>query len=181
MSVVATIAVVIVLGLWALTIYNRLVRLKKHVRHDWALIDRQLKRRHAQVASLVDLVKGAVTIDQGLVEAIVSAQSRAARVRGPADAASSEAALTEAIHRVLPSVGRDPTITARLHVPDLTGPLAAVESEIGAAVAAYNKTAAAYNAAIQVMPNNLIAGLGSFPKAELFQPAAAAPTTRRPD
>ena len=115
MSVVVTLGVVIALALWAMAIYNRLVQLKNQVRHDWGTVDRQLKRRHAQVASLVDLVKGSVSIDRGLVDALVAAQSQAARVRGPVDAAASEAALTEAIHRVLPSVGRDPALTARLN------------------------------------------------------------------
>lgn len=171
MSVVVTIAVVIALGLWALAIYNRLVRLKMQVRHDWRHIEVHLKRRHAQVASLVGLLKGSASIDPNLVEAIAAAQQRAAHVRGPSEAAASEAALTEAIHRVLPGVGRDPLLTARLHVPDLIAPLEAVESEIGTAGDAYNRTAASYNAAIQVTPNNIVAGLGSFPKAELFQPA----------
>ena len=168
MSVVVTIAVVIALGLWILAIYNRLVRLKIKVRHDWRHIESQLKRRHAQVASLVDLVKGSTAIDRRLVDALVEAQSRVTRVRGPADAAASEAALTEAISRILPSLGRDPVLTARVHVPDVTGPLGTVESEIATAGAAYNKTAAAYNAAIQAMPDNIVAGLGSFPRAELF-------------
>jgi LemA protein len=177
MSVAVTIAVVIVLGLWAAAIYSRLVRLKNQVRHDWGQLERQLKRRHALSASLVAQVKGSASIDQGLVDAVVAAHEQAARVRGPVDAAAAEAALTEAIRRVLPSVGRDPAITARLHVRDLTAPLEAVEFEIGAAGAAYNTTAAAYNAAIQILPNNIIAGFGSFPKAERFQPARAAATT----
>jgi len=177
MSVAVTIAVVIVLGLWAAAIYSRLVRLKKQVRLDWGQLERQLKRRHALSASLVDLVKGSVSIDQGLVDAILAAHAQAAHVRGPMDAAAAEAALTEAIRQVLPSIGRDPAITARLHVPDLTAPLEAVESEIGAAGAAYNTTAAAYNTVIQVAPNNVIAGFGSFPRAERFQPARTAATT----
>lgn len=177
MSVVVTIGVVIALALWVVAIYNRLVRLKNQVRHDWGRLDRQLKRRHAQVASLVDVVTGSVSIDQGLVDALVAARSQAARARGPLDAAASEAALSDAITRVLPGIGRDPVLTARLHVPDLTGPLEAVESEIRAAAAAYNSTAAAYNAAIQATPNNIISGLGSFPKAELFHQVGARPTT----
>ena len=169
MSVVVTIAVAIALGLWALAIYNRLVRLKMQVRRDWTQVDQQLKRRQRQVASLVGLVSGSSAIDRTLVDALVAAQARVTRVRGPADAAAGEAALTEAIHRLLPGLGRDQLLTARVHIPDLTAPLEAIESEIAAAVMAYNRTAAAYNAAIAVMPNNLVAGMGSFPKAELFQ------------
>lgn len=172
MSVVVTTAVVLLLALWGLAIFNRLVRLKNRVRQDWKHVDRQLKRRHALAASLIDLVKGSAAIEEGLVEALIAAQSRAARVRGPVEASAGETALTEALHRVLPGLGRDPVLAARVHVPDVTAPIEAVESEIAATGSVYNTTAAAYNAALQRLPNNIVAGLGSFPKAELFQPAS---------
>jgi len=169
MSVLVTTLVVVLLALWALAAYNRLVRLKNQVRNAWSRIDVQLKRRHDLIPALVDTVGGAMSFEKDTLEAVVAARQRAAAAKGPVDAAGKERALSESLRRLRAVVEGYPQLTANQNVRELQAQLAGVEADIARARDAYNTTATAYNTSVEVVPNNIVAGLGSFPKAELFQ------------
>jgi LemA protein len=171
MSVLVTTLVVVLLALWALAAYNRLVRLKNQVRKAWSQIDVQLKRRHDLIPALVDTVRGAMGFEKDTLEAVVAARQRAAAAKGPADAARKEQALSESLGRFMAVVERYPQLTTNQNVRELQAQLARVEGDIASAREAYNTTATTYNTSVDVVPNNIVAGLGSFPQAELFQVA----------
>jgi LemA protein len=178
MSVVITTAVVVGLALWAVAIYNRLVRLKQQVRTAWNLVDVQLARRRDLVPALVTVMQEATSFEPGLLEALVAARDRAVKPRGPVDAAAKDAALMQAIGRGLRAIETYPRLAAGAEVRDLRSHVAAAEDAIAAASTSYNQIATAYNTAIQVVPNNFVAGLGGFPRAEPFQPNDTAPGAR---
>ena len=174
MSVLVTIAVVLVLALWGVAVYNRLVRLQNQVRNAWGQIDVQLKRRRDLIPSLVETVKGAMSFEQEALTAVVAARERAATARGPVDAAKKEGVLAESLDRFFAVVESYPQLTANQNVRDLQGQLQALEGEIAASRSRYNDIATSYNTSLEVLPNNVVAGLASFPKAELFQLTRAA-------
>ena len=169
MSVFVTTVVVVLLALWVLAAYNRLVRLKNQVRNAWGQIDVQLKRRHDLIPALVETVSGAMSFEKDTLDAVVSARQRAAAAKGPLDAAKKEQALGESLGRISGVVEQYPQLTANQNVRELQAQLTSVEREIARTRDAYNATATAYNTSLDVVPNNFVSALGSFPKAELFQ------------
>jgi LemA protein len=169
MSVLVTTLVAVLLALWALALYNRLVRLKNQVRNAWSQIDVQLKRRHDLIPALVDTIRSAMNFEKETLEAVVAARQRAVAAKGPVDAARKERVLTESLGRCMAVVEGYPQLTTNQNVRELQAQLARVEGDIASARETYNTTATAYNTSVDVVPNNIVAGLGSFPKAELFQ------------
>jgi LemA protein len=169
MSVIVTVVIVLLVALWGIAVYNRLVRLRTRVQRDWRQVDLQLRRRHELIPNLVSAVKGAIPSEQGTLEAVLAARQRAMTATGPTIAAAHESQLSALVEQVITTVvERYPDLTVSQNVRSLQGDLAAIEEAIASARTAYNGTATAYNMAIGVVPNTIVAGLASFTRAELF-------------
>jgi LemA protein len=169
MAVIITLAVVLLIVFWAIGIYNRLVGLRNQVVNGWKQIDVQLKRRHDLIPNLVNTVRGAMEFERDTLEAVVQARNRAATATGPADAARKEGELTQVLGHLFALAENYPQLTANQNVRALQEELSATENKVGFARQFYNDIATKYNTAIQVVPNNFIAGFGNFNIAELFE------------
>jgi LemA protein len=169
MSVLITIGVLVVVALWAVGSYNRLIGLRNQVTNGWRQIDVQLKRRHDLIPNLVNTVKGAMEFERDTLEAVIAARNRAASATGPADAGRKEGELSAALGRFFALAESYPQLTANQNVRALQEELAGTENKIGFARQFYNDIATKYNTATQVVPTNIIAGLAGFNAAELFE------------
>jgi LemA protein len=169
MSVIVTLVIVVVLALWVMGVYNRLISLRNQVTNGWKQIDVQLKRRHDLIPNLVNTVKGAMEFEKGTLEAVIAARNRAASASGPADAGRKEGELTQALGRFFALAESYPQLTANTNVRALQEELTGTENKIGFARQFYNDIATKYNTATQVIPGNIIAGMAGFRPAELFE------------
>ena len=174
MSVLVTIGILVVLALWAVAVFNRLIGLRNQVTNRWKQIDVQLKRRHDLIPNLVNTVKGAMEFEKGTLEAVIAARNRAVGATGPADAARKEGDLTQVLGHFFALAESYPQLTATTNVRALQEELTGTENKIGFARQFYNDIATKYNTATQVIPGNLIAGISGFRHAELFEIADAA-------
>ena len=169
MTVIITLAVVLLLAFWIVGIYNRLIGLRNQVLNGWRQIDVQLKRRHDLIPNLVNTVRGAMEFERDTLEAVIAARNRAVTATGPADAAAKEGELTQALGRLFALTESYPQLTANQNVRALQEELTATENKIGFARQFYNDIATKYNTAIQVVPNNFVAAFGNFKPSELFE------------
>jgi len=80
MATIVLLVVLVVVVLWVIGAYNRLIALKNQVANAWKQIDVQLKRRHDLIPNLVETVKGYAAHERGTFEAVTQAR----RARGPA-------------------------------------------------------------------------------------------------
>ena len=85
---IVLLVVVVVVALWVISAYNRLVALKNQVTNAWKQIDVQLKRRHDLIPNLVNTVKGAMDFEKGTLEAVISARNKAVSATGVANVAT---------------------------------------------------------------------------------------------
>ena len=164
MSVAATVLVVLIVGLWGLAIYKRLVRYRAAVRKEWSRLEEARGRRRDACTAVVNAVSGAA--DREATAAVMSAIQHAAAARGPIDAAVREDALSAALARLLSDIDRDPSVSRE---DERRRELASAQTALDEARASYNDTAAAYNRAIAAAPDNLVAGLASYSPAEPFE------------
>ncbi|HUQ20696.1 MAG TPA: LemA family protein [Gemmatimonadaceae bacterium] len=164
--------VFVVLVLFAISAYNRLVSLRNQVKNAWKQIDVQLRRRHDLIPNLINTVKGAMNFERGTLEAVVAARNTAisATASGnvPATAAA-EAQLTGALSRFLAVVEAYPDLKATGNVAQLQEELTATENKIGFARQLYNDTATQYNTAQQTFPTMLFAGMAGAEQVPLWE------------
>lgn len=161
-------AALAVLLIWLVLGFNRLVRLRNQVANAWKQIDVQIKRRHDLIPNLVATVKGALEFEQDTLEKVAEARGRAISARGVEQTAAAENALTQALHRLVAVVERYPELRATANVAQLQEELTTTENQIGFSRQHYNDMAMRFNTRQEVFPDNLIASVFAFRRADLF-------------
>ena len=150
-------AIVVVLVLVVIGIYNRLVALRQNVNQGVADIDAQLRQRHDLIPNLVNIVKGYATHEKETLENVIEARNRAAQSTNSAN----EAQLKVSLDKLLALGDAYPDLKASANFQELQRELADVEDKLAAARRALNAAVSRYNTGIQSFPAVLVAsGLG---------------------
>ncbi len=166
-SVFYVIAAVLV-GLWGVTVYNRLVRLGSRRDEGWSGVSVQLKRRHDLVPNLVASAKGLAGHEKELLLSVT--QARAAQGSGsPREIAAAESALTAALGRFVVVAEAYPQIKADRAFSDLMSELSRLEDDLQLARRYYNGAVREYNVAVRSFPSSLVAALTGFRRADFFE------------
>jgi LemA protein len=167
--------IVVVLLVWAIATYNRLVRLRNQVESSWAQIDVQLKRRHSLIPNLVETVKGYAAHERGTLEAVINARNMAVQVgsAGPAQQAEAEGVLTQALGRLFALAEAYPNLKANENFVALQNELGNTENKIAYARQFYNSSIQTLNSAAQSFPTNLIAGVAGVHPRPYFEAVGA--------
>jgi LemA protein len=173
MGTLIVIAVIAVIGFWAMGAYNSLIALKNQVANAWKQIDVQLKRRHDLIPNLIETVKGAMQFERETLESVIAARNQAIKVEqsgaSVAQTAAVESQLTGALSRLLAVVEAYPDLKATNNVGQLQEELSSTENKISFARQLYNDTATQYNTKQQQFPTNLMAGMAGASPAELWE------------
>ena len=177
MELIVIIAIVVVIALVVVGIYNGLVTRRNRIDEAFAQIEVQLKRRHDLIPNLVQAVKGYMTFEQDVLLKVTEARANAvaAGAQGPAQQAAAENMLTGALRSLFAVVENYPDLKASTNVMQLQEELTTTENQISFSRQHYNATVLDYNNAIQTIPAVLIAGPFGFTKREFFdaEPEAA--------
>ena len=173
-AVLIVIAVIVVLALILVGIYNGMVRARNRVDEAWSGIDVQLKRRHDLIPNLVETVKGYAAHEKEVFEAVTQARANAmsAQAAGPAGAAQvaqAEGALTGALGRLFAVAEAYPQLRATENFQQLQAELTNTEDQIAGARRIYNGNVQDYNTRIQTFPGAVFAGMFGFTKREFFE------------
>ena len=165
--------VVVLILVWTIVTYNRLVRQRNQVEAAWAQIDVQLKRRYDLIPNLVETVKGYAAHEKGTLDAVVQARNGAvaAANQGPAGRAEAENLLTQTLGRLFALAEAYPNLKANENFAALQSELANTEDKIAYSRQFYNGSVQTFNNSTQTIPTNLIAGMMGFRAKEFFQTA----------
>lgn len=171
MELILILAVVAVIGLAAVGIYNSLVRLNVQVDNAWSDIDVQLKRRHDLIPNVVETVKGYAAHEKGTLEAVVNARAKAVSVQGagPAERGQAEGMLTQALRGLFALAEAYPQLRATENFQQLQATLAQIEDAVQNARRYYNAVVRDMNTKVQQFPSNIVAGLFGFKNREFFE------------
>ena len=169
MGLAIFLVVVVVLVLWIVGAYNRLISLRNSVLNAWKQIDVQLKRRHDLIPNLVNTVKGAMDFERGTLEAVISARNRAVSATGVKETAKAEGELTQALGRLFALSEAYPELKSNQNILSLQQELTNTEGQVSAARQHYNDIATTYNTAQATFPTMLVAGLAKATPADLWE------------
>lgn len=170
--------VIIVVILWLVLAYNRLVRLRQQVVEALSDIEVQLKRRFDLIPNLVETVKGYAGHERGTLEEVTRARTQFMSARTTKDQVKANDLLTETLKTLFAVSERYPDLKANINFLELQRELEDTENKIQAARRFANTNVRDLNIAVQSFPTNVIAGMFGFVKMDFFE--AETPEERKP-
>lgn len=162
------VGVVVLLGFWVMTLYNRLVKLRNNRENAFADIDVQLKQRHDLIPQLVTVVKGYTTHEKETLERVVTARNGAVQAHTINDKIMTENALTSALAGLRVTLEAYPDLKANQNFLHLQEEISDVENKLAAVRRYFNSATKELNNAVETFPSNLFAGMFGFKKEMMF-------------
>lgn len=168
-ALLVILALIVVAGLVAVSIYNRLVAARNAVDSAWANIDVALTRRADLIPNLVETVKGYMNHEAETLKAVTEARSALHSASSPAEAAAADIMLTQALGRLFAVAEAYPDLKASANFTQLQSELAETENIIAGARQTYNAETMRYNTYREKFPAILLASLFGFSPREYFE------------
>ena len=179
-AILIVVVLVLVVGGFVVTQFNKLRRLDVTAQGAWAGIDTLLAKRADLVPNLVSTVAGAADFERGTMEDVTKARAAAAGASGVSQTAAADGALTAALGRLFAVSEAYPQLTATAGFRDLQAQLTGVEGELQFARQYYNDSVVTLNTALRTIPSMWFAGMTNVHEREMYaEPDAgrrAAPT-----
>jgi LemA protein len=180
-AIIVIVALVLLVGIAIVLMYNKLVRLRNRVENAWAQVDVQLRRRYDLIPNLVETVKGYASHERATFEEVTKARTAAQQATTVEDQAKAENLLTAALGRLFAVAEDYPELRATENFQQLQGQLEETEGKIAISRQVYNDAVLTYDTALETVPTNIVAGIFSFvekPYFEVEEPVQQAPQVR---
>ena len=161
--------IVVLLGVYAVILYNGLIKLRNRIENAWAQIDVQLRRRYDLIPNLVETVKAYATHERETLESVTRARAAAINAGSVGEQAQAENMVTSALKSLFAVSEAYPELKANQNFLQLQEELSGTEGRISYARQFYNDTVFRYNTKIQSFPALLIAGPLQFRPREYFE------------
>jgi LemA protein len=163
------IGAVILLVLFFIAQYNRLIRLNITVDEAFAQIEVQLKRRADLIPNLVETVKGYAAHEQSTFDAVVTARAKATSATTIADVAAADGALTNALKGLLAVAEAYPDLKASANFLSLQEELSTTENKVSFARQFYNDNVRSLNTAVKTIPTSFFAGFAKVDARDFYE------------
>ena len=169
MIIVIPIVLVVLLLIWGIATYNRLVSERLKVKTQWSQIDVVLKQRFDLIPNLVETVKGYAAHEKEVLQSVTDARSRYISATDTEGQMKADAELSGAVSRLMAVAESYPDLKANQNFLQLQQQLSAMEEKLANYRQFYNDTVLRYDRLLETVPTNLIATLFHFERAEFFK------------
>ena len=169
MVLIIVLAIIGLVVLYGVAIYNKLVRFRTLVEEAWSGINVQLKKRHDLIPNLMETVKGYATHERETFESVTRARTTAIQAQDVKTQEVAENQLSGALMRLMAISERYPELKANQNFMQLQEQLGIIETDIEKSRRYYNGAVRQKNIAIDTFPSNMVANMFSFDKSAFFE------------
>lgn len=176
---IIVIILVIIIGIWAAGVYNKLVKARNQVKNSWSQIDVQLAKRFDLIPNLVETCKGYASHEKEIWNSFADAR----RMYDNAKASGNIEELADANNKISSTLGRllivqeqYPALKADVHFSKMMDELKESEQQIAFTRQFYNDVTLKYNNQRELFPANIVAGIFKFKEAPYFKAPVEAQT-----
>ena len=162
-------AIVVVLIIAFVVIYNSLVTMRLRVKNAWSQIDVQLQRRFDLIPNLVETVKGYMAHEADVLTKVTDLRSSWADAKTLDEKAKLDNELSDTLKTIMAVAENYPDLKANQNFSDLQTELTNAENKISYSRQFYNDTVTRYNTKLEVFPSNIVASMFHFTAEQLFE------------
>ena len=168
-ALLVILGILVLFVLMAVSLYNRLVKLRNNREQAFADVDVQLRQRHDLIPQLVEAVKGYMVHEKGVLTEITNARANAIKASTINEKIAAETRLSTALDGLKVSVEAYPDLKASQNFLDLQNEISDIENKIAASRRFFNSATKEMNVATEVFPSNIIATLFNFKREPMFE------------
>ena len=161
--------ILVLIGIYAVSIYNALIRLKNMTDEAWSGIDVQLRKRYNLIPNLVNTVKGYAKHEKEVFESVVEKRSAGMNAKTVKEQEQAENAISKSLLDLFALAENYPDLKANQNFLDLQQQLKVVEEDIEQSRRYYNGAARNYNIKIESFPSNLVASMAGHQIRDYFE------------
>jgi len=161
--ILAVVGIIVIAGI---VMYNSFVSLRNKVNEAFSTMDVYMKKRFDIIPNLVSVVKGYAGHESEVLQKLTETRANATNRN---EQLSAEANITKALDQIMVTVEKYPDLKANQNFLELQEQLVQIENDIASARRYYNGSVREMNTSIQSFPNNLIAGMFGFKTAPMFE------------
>ena len=161
--------IILVMVLWMVITYNKLVELRNNVKEQWSQVDVLLKKRFDLIPNIVETVKGYAKHEEETLLAVIEARNSALNSKTIQEEISAEKELTSKLNKIMILSESYPELKADTNFKNLQENLSDVEEKIAYARQFYNDSVLKYKNAIEKFPTLLIASMFGFKQEQFFE------------
>ena len=162
-------AIVVILVIAVIAMYNSLVSAKIRVDNAWSQIDVQLQRRFDLIPNFVETVKGYMNHESETFTKIADLRTAWAGANTVSEKAALDNQLSDTLKTIMAVSENYPDLKANQNFSELSEELRNTENKISFARQFYNDTTTRYNEKLQIFPSNIIANIFNFKERDLFE------------
>ena len=168
-TTIVILVIVLLLVIWAVSIYNNLVKLRNNRENAFANIDVQLKQRYDLIPQLVSTVKGYATHEREVLERVTAARSAAMGATTVNEKVQADHMMTSALTGLKVSLEAYPELKANQNFMQLQSEIADIENKLAAVRRFFNSATRELNNAVETFPSNLFAKMFGFSRQPMFE------------
>ncbi|HOK39626.1 MAG TPA: LemA family protein [bacterium] len=162
-------AIIILLIIYIIAIYNRIINLKVKAENSWAQIKVQLERRYDLIPNLVEAVKGYMAHERETLEKVIKARNIASESKTINEQITNDNILSGTLKTLFAVMENYPDLKANQNVMKLQEELTSTENRISFARQSYNDAVMRYNTEINLFPSNIIAKKFNFQELKFYE------------
>lgn len=161
-------AIVLVIAIFVIGVYNGLVKARQKVKNAWSQIEVQLQRRFDLIPNLVETVKGYMTHESETLEKVTALRSSWSNANSINEKANLDNQLSGVLKTIMAVAENYPDLKANTNFTELQNTLTETEDKISFSRQFYNDTVTMYNTKLEVFPDNIVASMFGFKSEPLF-------------
>ena len=167
------IAIIVLLIIWIIGIYNGLVSSRVKVDNAWSQIDVTLQRRFDLIPNFVETVKGYMNHESETFEKITALRTSWANSSSVEEKANLNNELSGALKTIMAVSENYPDLKSNTNFSELSEELRNTENKIAFSRQFYNDSVTRYNTKLELFPSNIVANMFNFKPKSLFAAESA--------
>lgn len=161
--------IVLIIILWFVGTYNKLIGLRNKKDDQWAQIEVELKRRADLIPNLVETVKGYAKHEKETFEDVISARNTYLDAKTKEEEIKASNGVSNALSKLFALAENYPELKANTNFLSLQNDLKDTEDKISYARQFYNDSVLTYNNKVEMVPSNIVAKITGFKKGIFFE------------
>ena len=163
------IAIIVLIVIYALALYNSFVKLNNKVKEAFSTMDVYLKKRWDLIPNIVETVKGYAKHEKDTLKEVVELRNSTYDKMSDEEKIKTNEQLSSGINKIMALAEAYPDLKANENFKDLSNQLVKVEDEIANSRKYYNATVRDFNNRVEMFPSNIVAKLLGYKSKSMFE------------